>query len=302
MKTKASSILKKILMTTIASMFGTPANAEEIQVKIPKDDLNDMDAIAGTANRIYRNILRVSHSGEIKVIAKHYAHSSHVSHKSHVSSSGYSGGGGKAAGITAGAIVGSALVGWGTSALIKKIKKNHSSRSERIASYSFDYASRDLAIGTYGNDVNEMVDSLISFGVLNREDVVYYKGTKRYRFTGKVKNAVKKMHRIMGDCTSDDASQGFLIQLRAWPQTKSKYLFALDNTNGSFENDRDALTAVAILLTENGYLKKYNLSKITSKEEKTAIQKAYIKFQKDKGLPVLDYVDENRTYYLRIGK
>ena len=82
MKSKPKKILKGVLLSAIASMFGTNANAEEVMMPDGGSDENGFKNLESSSNRVYKNVLKMNPSGTVVPVDSHRSHSSHSSHRS----------------------------------------------------------------------------------------------------------------------------------------------------------------------------------------------------------------------------
>lgn len=82
MKKNPRNILKGLLLSAIATMFNSNANAEEALTVT--NDLNEEDAneLKSSFRRVYKNVLKISPSGKTIGVNIHRSHSSHSSHRS----------------------------------------------------------------------------------------------------------------------------------------------------------------------------------------------------------------------------
>lgn len=263
-----------------------------------------------------------SHSSHTS--SSHTSHSSHTSsshtshasssHTSHTSSSGYDNGGysGLSHGGTThsgsradtkGVLIGTGAVvaGVGAYLLIKHIIKTHkkhvTSRKAEMNQYRA-YASRDLAGGIYGNDVDQMMDLLIENDVLKQYDRKFSHKWSHYKYDHKVKRSVKRMQARMGRKKTGKASTVFLMSLQQWKDTRMNLMNSASTDSLDLLKDRNALLAVAILLVEKGYLKSYDADNIMSEQERSKIVEAYYAFLRSNHLSETSLVDEQRLRLL----
>ena len=281
MKPSHKDFLKTLLLTSVASIGGSQTSmaASAPIVAISKDEMiGDNTANENLASTLSSSVL--SPGTSFSEITGHKSHSSHSSHKSHVSSSGggygYGGYGSsksessKGAAIAGGAVLGGAVLYFVIHKIVKSHKKHKANRAQRLYQANATYSSyrlgtRELSPKNYGADLNEMIDSLISNDVLSRNDIQYTKKSNRfYKYNSKVKKSVKRMQRRMGYPITGVANVKFQTNLKQWKTARTKYneLIASDTIN--INENQEALTAVAILLVEKGYMKEYNVDYITT--------------------------------------
>ena len=82
MKKNPRNILKGLLLSAIATMFNSNANAEEtlsVTSNLKEEDANELRS---SFRRIYKNVLKISPSGKMIGVNTHRSHSSHSSHRS----------------------------------------------------------------------------------------------------------------------------------------------------------------------------------------------------------------------------
>lgn len=82
MKSKPHKILKSVLLSAVASMFGTSANAEDVMMPVGGSDENGFKELESSSSRVYKNVLKMNPSGNVVPVDSHRSHSSHSSHRS----------------------------------------------------------------------------------------------------------------------------------------------------------------------------------------------------------------------------
>ena len=310
MKTSHKNLLKSILLTSIAAVGTNPAQASEVRpmVAISKNEHGQDSDNSSFLERLSSGVL-ASYTAPSE-IEGHSSHSSHSSHTSHTSSSGYGGGyggssggsgSGAAVGATLGAVAGGVAIYYIVKAICKSVKKHKANKAMKygyvgsVSSYSSsstnytpikrEYASRDLEGGMIGTDVDEMIDSLIANGVLTRAELQKSRNPYNYKYNSSVKRSVKRMHIRMGKPKSKVASKAFLSDLKSWRKRKDNYSALINANDLNIEQNKEALTAVAILLVEKGFLKSYDIENIMDVDMRTKILRAFHKFQQNVGIP-----------------
>lgn len=303
MKTSHKNLLKSILLTSIAAVGTNPAHASEVRpmVAISKNEHGQDSDNSSFSERLSSGVLAsYTTPSEIEGHSSHSSHSSHTSHTSHTSSSGY-GGSGAAVGATLGAVAGGVAIYYIVKAICKSAKKHKANKAMKygyvgsVSSYSSsstnytpikrEYASRYLEGGMIGTDVDEMIDSLIANGVLTRAELQKSRNPYNYKYNSSVKRSVKRMHVRMGKPKSKVASKAFLSDLKSWRKRKDNYSALINANDLNIEQNKEALTAVAILLVEKGFLKSYDIENIMDVDMRTKILRAYHKFQQNVGIP-----------------
>ena len=316
MKTSHISLLKSILLSSFAALGTNPAQASDARpiVAISKNEKEQENDHISFSDRLNSGILAsYSNPSEVEGHSSHSSHSSHKSHTSHTSSSGYGGSGNgegvnaKDVGVALGAVGGGVAVYFIVKAICKSAKKHRANKARKIgyvgsvSSYSSrstnytpvkrEYASRDLHGGMIGTDVDEMIDSLIANKVLTLAELQESKNPYNYKYNTSVKRSVKKMHVRMGKPKSKIASKKFLSDLKNWRKKQNEYSALIYANSLNIEQNKEALTAVAILLVEKGFLKSYDMEKIMDVDMRLKILKAYNKFQQSIGIKESNIVD-----------
>ena len=95
----------------------------------------------------------------------------------------------------------------------------------------------------------------------------------------------------MGKPKSKIASKKFLSDLKNWRKKQNEYSALIYANSLNIEQNKEALTAVAILLVEKGFLKSYDMEKIMDVDMRLKILKAYNKFQQSIGIKESNIVD-----------
>lgn len=327
MKQQHKDYLKTLLLTSVAAVGGPQSSMATTApvVAITKEETTrDNSASEELSATLSSSVLSPgSSSSEVTGHTSHSSHSSHTSHTSsshsshasHYSSSGGGGGYGgsssknknyREAAMYAGAAVGTAVLSYVILKIIYKHKERKARRisrrnREESAFSTYWLGSRELSSKTYGSDQNELVNLLIANGVLSRDDVQLTKSHRFYKYNSKVKKSVKKMQRRMGLQASGIATVRFQTNLKQWKDRRSKVgsIMVADTIN--INDNRESLTAVAILLTEKGYLKGYDIDSITTNGSKEMILDAYHDFLKDQDIPVSDDISlETLTALLKL--
>lgn len=247
--------------------------------------------------------------------SSHTSHTSHSSssHTSHLSSAGggivFEGGdytdyedwsgSNDGAKVVAAFVLGAAATA-GLVYIIKAIKKAHDRNvgyKKANASYNHTkysptkYGSRKITAGTIGNDVDEMIDSLIANGAINPNDLVRTPSYQHYKYSRAVKRGVKEMYRRMGQSPKRYATKDFLQKLKTWRIDRSIWEMEIGSTQIPLDSI-NTLKALAAVLAEKNYLKEYNSERILFDDEKKRILKAYHEFQKEY------YIKESNTISL----
>lgn len=309
MKTSHKNYLKSLLLTSVASIGGTQASIATPApiVAISKDEMTRDNSMNETlSSTLSSSILSPGSSfSEITGHTSHSSHSSHSSHQSHTSSSGYgyggsssynSGGSSKGSAVAGGVVVGGLVLYYVIHKIVKNYKKKKANRTLKLkqeyATYSsYTYGTRELSSSTYGADLNTMIDYLVDNNVLKKSDVKYTKNHHFYKYNSNVKKSVKKMQRRMGLPVTGIATVKFQTNLKQWKSLRSKYNELIKADTININDNQEALTAVAILLIEKGFLKEYNVDNVTTPIYKNLILDAYHDFLKKQKLPISDDIN-----------
>lgn len=155
------------------------------------------------------------------------------------------------------------------------------------------YGIRDLNKHSLGYDVEEMIDTLVSYGVLLPKDIRYDKQSSFRKYNKAVRKSVKQMKRRMGVNISANADKIFLKDLKDWKRKQLQWANDIRNNVIDLRNNEDALRAIAPLLVEKGYLKQYDASTIMEEETVETILASYHSFLTDVKLPECDIIDLN---------
>lgn len=323
MRSKDKYYLKALLLASISTIGMPIAQAAGTSGTIARKERERSDASTELVSETLSSGVLESHPsyGEVLGHTSHGSHGSHGSHSSHTSSShgshashtssshtshvsssygGGSGGSGNSTKIALtalGGLAGTAGLMYLINYIIKKHKKHVALRKAEINRHHA-YASRDLTVGVYGDDVDHMTDLLIENDVMEQYDRTFSHKWLHYKYDRKVKQSVKRMQARMGRKRTGKASTGFLMSLYQWKDSRKKLITAAKIDSLSIMEDRNALLAVAIQLVEKGYLKSYDVNEIMSEYEKSRIVRAYYAFLRDNRLPETSLVDEQRLRLL----
>lgn len=226
MKDKAKKIIRNLLVGAVASLFSSQAQAETPILPmldgLAGEDKND--AVRALKNKIFHNVLRMTAKGDTKLIAEHYSHSSHRSHMSHRSGSGghyshashYSGYGGTRSHSSHSSHSSSSYVPSRSSTTPSKPKKTY-----------IDYVvgDRTIGLGTYGSDVQQITDLLVSKNYMNTRWLTYKKGYPIY--DARVISAIKRFQKDAGLAQNGKISNLLLSSLQSWDESKTTLLLGI---------------------------------------------------------------------------
>lgn len=299
MKDKAKKIIRNILIGAVASIYNSSAQAAEGSTSPLLEGLNGEDkndAVSALKNKIIKNVLQITKSGDTKLIA---GHRSHMSHRS---------GGGGGGGHYSHASHYSSYGGGGSS------HSSHSSHSS--SSYGTTYSTpkpapktyktytigdRTLKVGLYGNDVSKLTSLLVSKKYMNSSWITMQKGYPV--FNTRVIDAVKRFQKDAGLTPNGIVTTSLVNSLENWDENKTTLVLGIRNLTYSTDsaisgNDVNELIA---LLRSAGFPPdpsklKYNGAKaIYTKDIETAVKL----FQAYNGLTADGEVDANTIAKLK---
>lgn len=314
MKNQDKHYLKALLLASMSSIGVTASQAALTSSILARKEREGSDTSTEMISETLTNGVLESHPsfGEVLGHTSHGSHGSHGSHSSHTSSShtshvssGYGGGGGggkkynstKIGATAFGGLAGTVALTYLAKYIIKAHAKHVAERKAEINRYRA-YASRDLSEGIYGNDVDRLTDLLVENDALDIFDRKFSGKWSHYKFNRKVKHSVKRMQTRMGRRKTGKASTFFQTNLQLWKEKRLRLITAVSRDSLDLMENRDALSAVAILLVEKGYLKSYDSDYIMNEDEKLKIIKAYNKFLHRNQLPETTLVDEQKLRLL----
>lgn len=275
MKDKARKIIRNILLGAVASVYNTNAQATESSSSPLLEGLNNddrNDAVSALRNKIFRNVLQITKSGDTKLIAGHRSHMSHrsggggggghYSHASHYSS--YGGG------------------------------SSHSSHSSHSSSsYGTTYSApkpapktyktytlgdRTLKSGLYGNDVQELTSLLVAKKYMNSSWITMQKGYPL--FNTNVVNAVKRFQKDAGLTQNGVVTSSLVNVLNAWDESKTTLVLGIRNLayskasplSGNDVNELIALLRRAGFPPNSSKLKYKGKNVVFTKDIETAVR------------------------------
>lgn len=253
MKSKSKSIIKTLLVSATVALFHGSAKAD-----VKKDFSLDLDLDLGNRGAspevskgkqpIIKNVYKILHSGEPKLIAGHRSHSSHRSsrggHYSHSSSSSHrshsshrSSGGGS--------------------------HYSHSSSSYGSGSSSSSYVTpvktagdytlgdRTLSSGIHGSDVDQLIPYLVRYYYL-KDGVVSKKGGY-YVYDSNVVNAVKHFQKDAGLTQDGKLTSSALTTLKSWSASRTTIPLGFRELSASAETSGFDVDELVQLLINAGY-------------------------------------------------
>lgn len=279
------------MATAILSLLGTKAEALPVEDN-SLSDLNNKDfegSIERIRMKIYKNVAKVTPSGEVKYIAGHRSHMSHrsggggggghYSHASHMSSHS------------------------SHSSHSSSTYRSNGSRSsytpttpkKTIATYSL--GDRTLSSGLYGADVTELSNLLVSKKYIRSSWLKQKGGYTLYDPT--LVSAVKRFQKDAGLAQTGSVTSETATRLSSWDESKTTMMLGIrDLSVGMSGKDVDELIA---LLRKAGYapdpdkLKFENNNAVFTEDVKIAVKM----FQAYNGLTPDGEVDEKTLEQLK---
>lgn len=231
MKKKSKKILKSILLSSLFSLIGTSANAAPVAVEIESDNSNDSDLLNSLSNKIQKNILKMGHNGEVKLIAGHRSHRSHSSHRSHRSSSSgsYSSGSSYRSGSSS------------------------SSYTPPVApaktAATYQLGDRTLKEGVYGNDVTALTNLLVTKKYLHKDKITLRSGYAVY--DSNVKAAVIRFQNDARLTSDGIVSSQTITQLKSWDASRTTLVLGVRDLK--LNDSGDDVNELIKLLTNAGF-------------------------------------------------
>ena len=254
MKRKPKQILRAVLLSAIASMFGTSANAEEvIMPTISGTDENESKEIESSSNRVYKNVLKMSPSGNVVAVDSHRSHSSHSSHRSgsyvrnhssHTSHTSHSSSSGSystptrsrststrstSTRSTGTSTTGTSSRSYGygsgttgttsTSRSAGTISGLYSPTPKPVDPKTVELGERTMSLNLYGNDISKLVQLLVEKLYLRDSWVSKKEGFMLYDSV--VEGAVKHFQKDAGLSQSGQLEYSSLQTLKTWDKEKT---------------------------------------------------------------------------------
>lgn len=329
MKRKSQHILRGILLSAIATMFGNNANSQENESPLvyPNDD-NETNELSSSSGRIYKNVLKMSPSGNIIAVNSHRSHSSHSSHSSHrsgsytrshsshtshtshsSSSTGYGIPARSSSTRTSSSTTsttrstsygtGSSTTGSTNNIGISSLYSNPSSGS--FNPKTIELGSRNLMPELYGNDINTLV-KLLAEKLYIRESWVSKKDGYMI-YDSKVEEAVKHFQKDASIPQTGQLDKTALQILKTWNKEKTTISLGVRDlifTEGQTISGQD-VEELATLLWAKGLapspslMEKHNGHTAFTKDLEMAVKL----FQKYNNMPETGIVDEKFVQSLK---
>jgi len=241
MKHKARKLIHSILIGAVATLYHTDAKALELASPSMEgfDGEDAKDAVSALKRKTIKNVLKITSTGDTKLIAGHRSHMSHRSgggggggHYSHVSHYSSYGGGGSS----------------------HSSHSSHSSSSYAPApkpapkTYkTYDLGDRTLSAGLYGKDVSELTSLLVKKKYLNSSWITMQKGYSVYN--ARVVDAVKRFQKDAGKKQDGIVTSSLVDDIRSWDANKTTLVLGIrdlsyDQSNAIDGKDVDELIAL----------------------------------------------------------
>lgn len=216
MKTDSKNIIKKLLLSSIASLMHLTANANNDQaLALPSlptglEGGTDNEYRSALNSTVYKNVIAIKKNGDLRYIAGHRSHSSHRSHyssrgghQSHYSHySGYSGSG-------------SGTTNRSTSS--GSSSKKVTTPMKTYKDYSL--GDRTISSGTYGSDVDNLVTLLVAKRYLKNTAVTQKNGYAQVDNT--VVSAIKHFQNDAGVSANGQFTNSLVETLKGWDADKT---------------------------------------------------------------------------------
>lgn len=203
MNKTAKNIFQTILLSSFMSLTNSNVDAEN--PKKPELGFNpdNEDEVLKVKNRLTTNVIKISPTGRIYEVNAHNSHSSHRSHSSHSSSS-----------------TGHYSSSWYSTKTSKSSSstRNTTTTTKKSAS-DYTLGERTIKYGTYGADVDILVELLIRYHYLDNR---YVKKRKGYAVYGSsTLTAIKHFQKDIGFAQSGDADTQTVTALQTWDASQT---------------------------------------------------------------------------------
>lgn len=213
MKSNPKNIIKKLLLSSLASVLNLTVNANNDQAAMPAGlplDFNgesDNELRSAATGTVYRNVLAIKKNGELREIAGHRSHSSHRSH--------YSSRGGHASHYSH------------SSHYSSSTSTHYSSSSSASSSYvapkktykDYSLGDRTITRGLYGSDVDNLVTLLVAKRYLKNTAVTQKSGYAMV--DGEIESAVKHFQKDSGVSADGKVTSTLAASLKSWDADKT---------------------------------------------------------------------------------
>ena len=232
MNKSSKRILKSILLSSVFSLIGTNSNAAPIASEANNENIDEKDILKSLSNKIQKNVLKMGHNGEVKLIAGHRSHRSHSSHRSS-SGGGYSSG--------------SSYRSSGSSSSIYTKPAVPATPAKTAATYAL--GDRVLREGVYGNDVTALVNLLVTKNYLRKGKATMRNGYAVY--DSSVKASVIRFQNDARLTSDGIASTQTISQLKNWDASKTTLVLGVRDLSPT--DSGDDVNELIKLLTRAGF-------------------------------------------------